>query len=157
MRYVDIKDHVISISHHIDLMPVNLMEELLSYLGGVPSGIHALRDREHTRIKRITHAEMYTGMDNYHVVCSLLMDDVPAFFFVAGGLYGESYYRYYILNVEACKVFARYLIEESSFNDLEEVEVVDDIPDLTGFHGVEILYGATYSRDNTDRKWVKLL
>jgi hypothetical protein len=155
MNYADIKQQVIKEYHNLADAPIpsSLLESLLDFLGVSTEVVWEL-NRAHDRIKCLVHADMDTDYRRYHAVCTVLFDNAPTFLTLAGGREGRDYQQYYALNSDACKAFASYLVS-LTLQDLEVVAEDEEIPDLTEFYGVEIQYGAAYTRDNPNHRWLQ--
>ena len=159
MKYIDIKDIVIGTTSTLDLVPGEVVYDLLA--GDLPG----ITDQDYLigiKVKRITcvtHAYMrggwnspYAPYSKYHV-CSVLVDDVPAFFFISEG--GTNSHTY-VLDRELVETFI-YLIkqwlrvERISYNSLVTCVARDEIiPQLTSCMGVSIEYGASLKGGSDD-------
>jgi hypothetical protein len=159
MRYIDIKDIVIGTADTLDLVPGDVVYDLL---GGDLPGI---TDQDYLigiKVKRITcvtHAYIPGGWDSPYApyskrhVCSILVDDVAAFFFIYEG--GTGSYTY-VLDWALIETFI-YLIkqwlrvEEISDNSLVSCVAWDEVvPQLTSCMGVSIECGAGPEGNSND-------
>jgi hypothetical protein len=150
MNYEQIKSHVVRVDRTLEVLPVKLLDELVSKVDEYLSiDLWALHEVELPGIQCIIHALMDYDMRRYHAVGTVVMNDVPAFYYTAGGREGEDHYNYYVLDVVATKAFIKCLINVSIGKALDDVEltqvrVVDDVPELSEFYGEKIKYGTRY-------------
>lgn len=150
MNYEQIKDHVVRVDNTLEVVPVKLLDELVSKVDEYLSiDLWAVHEAELPGIQCIVHALMDYDMGRYHAVGTVVMNDVPAFYFTAGGREGEDHYNYYVLDAAATKAFIKYLIHVwvgKALDDVEltEVQVIDDVPELSEFYGERIQYGTRH-------------
>lgn len=158
MRYVDIKDQVVRTTNNLEHIPVDIMQAVLdNYLGYWEwMNLWEVRHREHPSIHCLIHADMHGYGEHNCTVGTIVVDDIPAFFYVwtvttdgNGQLVGDN--RLYILSTTACKAFTTYIVNmavEVALDTIEpeheEVEVAKYIPALSTFSGGEVLYGEEY-------------
>ncbi len=149
MRYVDIKDIVIGTADTLNLVPGEVVYDLL---GGDLPGItdqDYLIGIEVKGITCATHAYM-PDVDGdspytlYHV-CSILVHDVPSLFFIYEGDTGATTY---VLDWGLAQIFIDLLkqwlrAEKLSSNSLVSCIAEDvGVPILTSYMGMSIEYGA---------------
>lgn len=154
--YKDIKDIVIGSTHCLDMVPTEVLTDLC---GG---DAHSIRNEylvgwEYTNIKCVTHAYMpSTHEPNYddtkdwsfiemlHYVCTVLVDDTPALFFihVRSDSWWEPETYTYILDVCACSILMT-LITEDGWVCGQPMTEDEEVKELTEACGVRTQYGST--------------
>lgn len=116
MKYSDIKDMVAYTTDSLSVIPGGVVWDMLTdewarYLpsGGAPD---TLPDMTHPRIKCIIHLE-YRNRLLYYRLCSVLVDGVPAFFYVSKveDDYSDKYNKTYVLDMELTKVFLMLIVQ----------------------------------------------
>ena len=179
MNYIDLSEHVISSTNILHDVPTDWVQDYLEqqwelYTYGV--SINVPENYTHPHIKVVTHCLMALDDIRYHTVCSVLVNNLPAFFYIMGGRYGMGYCTIYALNIDSCKLYITYLaemvvdtyyrhtgfissylppvtIEDITNNeDTYIITATEDVPHLTKWGKVR--YGQRWSRDNPERLWV---
>ncbi len=151
MKYEDIKDLETSRTHSLynvraalPFLPLGAHTELLSHR-------YEIGRSEHPSIETILHTSMELDSNHCITIFSVLVDGVPAFWFIANGRGDKANQHYYPLNTQACKQCVNYLVELVLEVPVEvlppEVSEDEDIEALTEFNGVKILYGGKYYLD----------
>lgn len=151
MRYIDIKDHVISTSYRLSTVPRSVVDDIIgTYYNDIDLD-HYTHEWEHPSIKYVTHAFMYPKIKShsgayigglYYQVISIVVDEEPAIVVVSA----DSYCNHYTLDVDAAKAFCEYLIEMCVVEEptpTNMIEVAEHVDDLTStFNGIEVRYGS---------------
>lgn len=155
MRYADISQHVLSRTHSLKVLPSRVVQDVIGYQSLYTNDINTaikdedfLRGVQDSRIECLTHSFKYTSKkDNYHV-CTVLLGNVPAFFFIRVVTDGLPYTNTYMLDVPTAREFVRLLVS-LYLKETEDICVVtpyqmvsstDSIPELQVYKGVEIEY-----------------
>lgn len=174
MRYIDIKNQVITTSTSLHL-PDELVELYLTKqweLRDLYFHSWDIRGEQHPSIKSLVHAMMHYDSRRYWTVQTVLVDDVPAFFYIKGGREGSDYFHGYILDKDATKQYIKYMAvvalgkwitERTGFLPEYLPEVTDEnlvgkywdwnvvsegeeISELNGRGSIQYRYGTTYKR-----------
>lgn len=157
MRYVDIKGYVLSRGRYLGLVPGKLVEKLLREMGGYYWAIPGITDVDylthvtHPRITCTTHTLLDSIKDQFsnYRVCTISVDDTPAFFFV--GVHEScSSGKVFILDIPTTKTFIQLLVglqlEKLDADGVTDITQTMEIPELTKLYDVEIEYGVPPTR-----------
>lgn len=155
--YSNIKDIVIGTTHNLDMVPVEVLTDLC---GGDAHSITGeyLTGIENTSITCITHAYMPTSYNRHYddgwgewenevevllYVCTILVDNVPALFFVHAKSddWWEPYTYTYMLDTNACTIFVLLVAERIAWVCGSTITEDEDVKELSEVAGVEIEYG----------------
>lgn len=158
--YRDIKDIVVGTTHRLDMVPV---EVLTGLLGGDAHGIEGdyLTSMEDACISCVTHAYMPTTYRKYYddgwgewehevevllYVCTILVDGVPALFFVHARSddWWEPYTYTYILDACACSILVNLLTDRPGWICGNPITEDEDVDVLSKTAGIDIVYGSTH-------------
>lgn len=128
MRYSEIKDKVIDTTGLVSKVSPNIMPSFSDRYLIPPTylvGNYIQRQRErlgvypfhdipvyHPNIEYVTHSLMIRDQRRYYYLTSVLVDSIPAFFFIGGGREATDHEHYYILSKGATKQYIKYLARE---------------------------------------------
>ena len=156
--YRDIKDIVIGTTHNLDMVPVEVLRDLCNG-DAHPIYNEYLTNMEHSNIKCVTHAYMPSwheynyedGMGGWciwealHYVCTILVYDTPALFFVhaRSDHWWEPYTYTYILDICACSILLSVLTDRAGWVCGKPISEDKKIEELSEVGGIKIEYGST--------------
>lgn len=128
MRYSQIKHKVIDTTDLVskvspDIMPSFSDRHLIPPTHLVGDYIQRQRERlgvyrcygiplHHPDIEYVPHSLMIRDQRRYYYLTSVLVDTIPAFFFIGGGREASDHEHYYILSKGATKQYIKYLARE---------------------------------------------
>lgn len=168
MNYKDLSEKVISTTHNMYLVPTVVMDDLVGdnwYLPSIVNDDGFLVDIEDHRLDCVTHTrkgddsnyqwftEAPLTEDYFYHMCSVLVDGIPAFFYIylrhikCSAPWHHEYTQLFILNTTATKEFMQIVVsmylDRITIEDgvvVQHVTELDDLEDLTTFSGVGIQY-----------------
>ena len=110
MNYAEIKDQVVEVTHSLRYVPSHWVEDFIGEQWELRGyDVYSLRYQTHPSISCSVHAFMRYDSRRYYIVCSVLVDGIPAFLFIKGGREGSDYQQQYILDMGATKQYVHYL------------------------------------------------
>jgi hypothetical protein len=130
MDYTHIHGKIITTTHSLKLIPTAQLEGVLGQFATINS---LVREMQHQAITVVVHAFMASGLHRYDTVCTVLVDNVPAFFFHTTKGPDEEYADCYVLHAPAYREYVRYvleMVEDAAIGYVEEV-THEDIPSLS--------------------------
>lgn len=128
MRYSQIKHKVMDTTGLVSMVTPNIMPSFTDRYLIPPTyqvGNYISRQRErlgvypfydiplyHPDIEYLPHSLMINDQRRYYYLTSVLVDTIPAFFFIGGGREATDHEHYYILSKGATKQYIKYLARE---------------------------------------------
>lgn len=154
MNYAEVKEYVLDASNNLSLLPGQVVSTLLQQLGGAYDTwkVPGITDRDnlghisHPRITCILHTAnndtQYT-FNNYRV-CTITVDDIPAFFYV--GVKDDcTKGNVFVLNVDMTEAFLQILLMmqlgKLTANTKTDITETTQLEQLTELYDVTIEYG----------------
>lgn len=154
MNYADVKKYVLSTSNNLALLPGKVVNTLLGEMDSNYNSwdIPGITDAEnlghitHPRITCRMHAQkndIQYAFSNYRV-CTIAIDDVPAFFYV-GVKHACASGGVFILDVAMTKAFLQILLllqlGKVTANAKTDITETTELEQLTELYNVSIEYG----------------
>jgi hypothetical protein len=154
MNYADVKKYVLRTSNNLALVPGQVISTLLQKIGGAYDTweVPGITDGDnlghitHPRIACILHTQrddIQYAFSNYRV-CTINVDDVPAFFYV-GVKHSCTNGNIFILDVAMTEAFLQILLlmqlDKITANAKTDITETTELEQLTELYDVDIEYG----------------
>jgi hypothetical protein len=131
MRYADIQHQILRVTSNLELIPNALLHNLLTTYWSETNYVDVSVIKEgHHSIKCVIHY-----LDTLNCICTVLVDGVPALFFIADTPDGYHHICH-ILHANSAKVLIELVVSMSTRRNLQDITIstvnlLDDVAGLT--------------------------